>query len=57
VHLYAKRERPRRKVGHVTVAGEALVPVRNVATASAAFLATGTWPDGYQVHDRGRETA
>jgi len=57
VHLYAKAERPRRKIGHVTVLGEAPVPVRNVAAASAAFLATGTWPDGYPVHGQGRETA
>ncbi len=57
VHLYAKPERPRRKIGHVTVIGEAPVPVRNVAIASAAFLATGTWPDGYPVHGQGQETA
>ncbi len=57
VHLYAKPERPGRKIGHVTVLGEAPVPVREVAVASAAFLACGTWPDGYPLHGRGRETA
>jgi 5-(carboxyamino)imidazole ribonucleotide synthase len=62
VHLYAKRERPGRKIGHVTVFGAATVPVRGIAVASAAFLATGTWPDGhpehrYPVHGHGRETA
>ena len=57
VHLYAKPERPRRKIGHVTVLGEAPVPARNVAVASAAFLATGAWPDGHPVHKRGQETA
>jgi 5-(carboxyamino)imidazole ribonucleotide synthase len=57
VHLYAKPEWPGRKIGHVTVCGEAPAPVRGVAVASAAFLATGTWPDGYPVHGPGRETA
>jgi 5-(carboxyamino)imidazole ribonucleotide synthase len=55
-HLYAKPERPGRKIGHVTVCGETPVLVREVAAASAAFLATGTWPDRYSVHGQGRET-
>jgi 5-(carboxyamino)imidazole ribonucleotide synthase len=55
-HLYAKPERPGRKIGHVTVCGETPVLVREVAVASAAFLATGTWPDRYSVHGQGRET-
>jgi 5-(carboxyamino)imidazole ribonucleotide synthase len=55
LHLYAKRERPGRKVGHVTVFGDQPLPVREVAVASAAFLATGAWTDGYPVH--GQETA
>ena len=50
VHLYAKPERPRRKIGHVTVLGAHLAPVRRMAQASAIFLATGTWPDGYATH-------
>ncbi|MGH3865980.1 MAG: 5-(carboxyamino)imidazole ribonucleotide synthase [Pseudonocardiaceae bacterium] len=57
VHLYAKPERPGRKIGHVTVCGARLAPVREVAVGSAAFLATGSWPDGYPVHGPGRETA
>ncbi|HEY6423601.1 MAG TPA: 5-(carboxyamino)imidazole ribonucleotide synthase [Pseudonocardiaceae bacterium] len=57
VHLYAKAERPGRKIGHVTVLGSQLAPVRGAAVASATFLATGTWPDGYPVHGHGRETA
>ncbi|MDQ3763860.1 MAG: 5-(carboxyamino)imidazole ribonucleotide synthase [Actinomycetota bacterium] len=56
VHLYAKPERPGRKIGHVTVLGGQLVPVREAAVTSAAFLATGTWPDGHPVHGQG-ETA
>jgi 5-(carboxyamino)imidazole ribonucleotide synthase len=56
LHLYAKPQRPGRKIGHITVSGEELVPVREVATASATFLATGAWPDGYPVHGQGRET-
>jgi 5-(carboxyamino)imidazole ribonucleotide synthase len=55
VHLYAKQERPGRKIGHITASGEAHAPAREVAVASAGFLATGTWPDGYPVH--GQETA
>jgi 5-(carboxyamino)imidazole ribonucleotide synthase len=55
VHLYAKPERPGRKIGHVTVSGDEPVGVREVAVAAAAFLATGAWTDGYPVH--GRETA
>jgi 5-(carboxyamino)imidazole ribonucleotide synthase len=53
-HLYAKSERPGRKVGHVTVCGAQRASVREVAVASAAFLATGSWPDGYPVHGPGR---
>lgn len=56
VHLYAKPEQPGRKIGHITVSGDEPVPVREVAAASAAFLATGAWPDGYPVHGQGRET-
>jgi 5-(carboxyamino)imidazole ribonucleotide synthase len=55
VHLYAKPEWPGRKIGHVTVCGAQLAAVREVAGASAAFLATGAWPDGYPVHGQGRE--
>ncbi|MBV9010453.1 MAG: 5-(carboxyamino)imidazole ribonucleotide synthase [Pseudonocardiales bacterium] len=55
VHLYAKSERPGRKIGHVTVCGGQLAAVREVAGASAAFLATGAWPDGYPVHGQGQE--
>ncbi|MGH3686248.1 MAG: 5-(carboxyamino)imidazole ribonucleotide synthase [Pseudonocardiaceae bacterium] len=54
VHLYAKPERPGRKIGHVTVCGAAHAPARGVAVASVAFLATGAWPDGHPIH--GRET-
>ncbi|HKS52354.1 MAG TPA: 5-(carboxyamino)imidazole ribonucleotide synthase [Pseudonocardiaceae bacterium] len=55
VHLYAKPERPGRKIGHVTVSGDEPVGLREVAVTAAAFLATGAWTDGYPVH--GRETA
>ncbi|MGH3981055.1 MAG: 5-(carboxyamino)imidazole ribonucleotide synthase [Pseudonocardiaceae bacterium] len=50
VHLYGKAERPRRKIGHVTVLGDRLDPVRQIATAAARFLATGVWEDGREVH-------
>jgi 5-(carboxyamino)imidazole ribonucleotide synthase len=52
VHLYAKAERPRRKIGHVTVLGDPVPQVREVAVRSAGFLATGHWPDGYDGHGR-----
>jgi 5-(carboxyamino)imidazole ribonucleotide synthase len=57
VHLYAKPERPGRKIGHVTVLGAQLAPVRETAVASATFLAIGTWPDSYPMHGPGWETA
>jgi 5-(carboxyamino)imidazole ribonucleotide synthase len=57
VHLYAKPEWPGRKIGHVTVLGEQLAPVRETAVGSATFLATGTWSDGYPGHGPERETA
>ncbi len=57
VHLYTKAERSGRKIGHVTVLGESLQPVRAVAVRSAEFLTTGRWPDGFDVHGRRRETA
>ena len=47
VHLYVKAERPGRKIGHVTVLGDELDPVRKVAARSAGFLATGRWPDRF----------
>ncbi len=57
VHLYAKPERPGRKIGHVTVLGGQLAPVRDTAVASATFLATGAWPDRYPGHGPEKETA
>jgi 5-(carboxyamino)imidazole ribonucleotide synthase len=50
IHLYGKAERPGRKVGHVTVTGDELAPVRRVAALAAHFLATGVWADGFDVH-------
>ncbi|MBA3418468.1 MAG: 5-(carboxyamino)imidazole ribonucleotide synthase [Geodermatophilaceae bacterium] len=43
VHLYGKQVRPGRKVGHVTVLGEAIGEVRATASAAAGYLA-GTDP-------------
>jgi 5-(carboxyamino)imidazole ribonucleotide synthase len=50
VHLYGKTERPGRKVGHVTVLGTDLAPVRRIATLAAHWLSTGVWADGYDIH-------
>jgi 5-(carboxyamino)imidazole ribonucleotide synthase len=52
VHLYTTAERPGHQLGHVTVLGEQLDPVREVAARAAGFLATGHWLDGYDVHAR-----
>jgi 5-(carboxyamino)imidazole ribonucleotide synthase len=57
VHLYAKAERPGRKLGHVTVLGESPDEVRTVAARCAGFLASAQWPDGFEVHGGRRETA
>ena len=47
VHLYGKRVRPGRKVGHVTVAGDDLGRLRERAWRAANYLSLGTEePDG-----------
>jgi 5-(carboxyamino)imidazole ribonucleotide synthase len=53
VHLYGKSERPGRKLGHVTVTGTELAPVRRIAALAAHWLATGRWADGFDIHGRG----
>ena len=45
VHLYAKRVRPGRKIGHVTVLGADMAALRARARRAAAYLATGTEED------------
>jgi 5-(carboxyamino)imidazole ribonucleotide synthase len=50
VHLYGKAERPGRKIGHVTVLGQQLGPVRRTASLAAHWLSTGRWADGYDIH-------
>jgi 5-(carboxyamino)imidazole ribonucleotide synthase len=50
VHLYAKGERPLRKVGHVTVPGGDLGEARRRATLAADWLSTAEWADGWSVH-------
>jgi 5-(carboxyamino)imidazole ribonucleotide synthase len=54
VHLYGKAERPGRKVGHVTVTGRDLAPVRRIASLAAHWLSTGVWADGYDIHGEPR---
>jgi 5-(carboxyamino)imidazole ribonucleotide synthase len=51
VHLYGKTERPGRKVGHVTVSGAELAPVRRIAALAAHWLATAVWADGFDIHE------
>jgi 5-(carboxyamino)imidazole ribonucleotide synthase len=50
VHLYGKAERPARKIGHVTVLGLEMAPVRARAALAAAWLSTARWPDGWSSH-------
>lgn len=50
VHLYGKRERPGRKIGHVTCCGEDVAAVRRDAEWAAHWLAHAEWPDGYSIH-------
>ncbi|MFL6127934.1 MAG: 5-(carboxyamino)imidazole ribonucleotide synthase [Mycobacteriales bacterium] len=44
LHLYGKRPRPGRKIGHVTALGDDLPALRRDAVAAAACLATGVFP-------------
>ncbi|MBI1757736.1 MAG: 5-(carboxyamino)imidazole ribonucleotide synthase [Actinobacteria bacterium] len=44
VHLYGKRVRPGRKLGHVTVLGDRLELVRERAVGAARYLAEGVRP-------------
>ena len=52
VHLYGKGERPGRKIGHVTMTGDAAETeaVRRDVRLAADHLATGTWTDGWDPH-------
>jgi 5-(carboxyamino)imidazole ribonucleotide synthase len=50
VHYYGKAERPGRKIGHVTVLGSEMEPVRTRARLAADWLSTGVWADGYDIH-------
>jgi 5-(carboxyamino)imidazole ribonucleotide synthase len=49
-HLYGKAERPGRKIGHVTVLGERLEPVRERAGLAAGWLSEARWRDGWEAH-------
>ena len=51
VHLYGKPERPRRKIGHVTVLGDEPVGPRRRAALAAEWLASARWDDGWEAHD------
>ena len=46
IHLYGKKFRPGRKVGHVTVLGDDLGSVRPAATAAARYLGAGDGSEG-----------
>jgi 5-(carboxyamino)imidazole ribonucleotide synthase len=46
IHLYGKAFRPGRKVGHVTVLGDDLGPVRTAATSAARYLGEGGRSEG-----------
>jgi 5-(carboxyamino)imidazole ribonucleotide synthase len=51
VHLYGKPERPRRKIGHVTVLGDEPAEPRRRAVLAAEWLAGARWDDGWEAHD------
>jgi len=57
VHLYAKGERPARKIGHVTVLGDDPDEVRRRAELAATWLATAEWTDGWSAHTGETEVA
>ncbi|WP_299577133.1 5-(carboxyamino)imidazole ribonucleotide synthase [uncultured Williamsia sp.] len=53
IHLYAKGERPARKIGHVNVVGgpdDDAATVRERAERAATWLSTGIWTDGWDPH-------
>jgi 5-(carboxyamino)imidazole ribonucleotide synthase len=50
VHYYGKQERPGRKIGHVTLLGDAMAEVRERAKFAAHWLSHGEWLDGYDIH-------
>ena len=50
VHLYAKGERPARKIGHVTVLGDDMDAVRERAELAATWMSTAEWTDGWSAH-------
>ncbi len=50
VHLYAKGERPARKIGHVTVLGDDMDSTRASAELAATWLSTARWTDGWSAH-------
>ncbi len=47
VHLYGKRERPGRKIGHVNVLGDDVGAVRERAERAAHWLSHAEWTDGW----------
>ncbi len=54
VHLYGKKERPGRKVGHINFVGSDmadLATLRERAERAAHWLSHGRWTDGWDPHD------
>jgi 5-(carboxyamino)imidazole ribonucleotide synthase len=50
VHLYGKRERAGRKLGHVTLLGDGMDQLRDRALLAAHWLSHAVWLDGYEIH-------
>jgi 5-(carboxyamino)imidazole ribonucleotide synthase len=50
VHLYAKSERPGRKIGHVNFVGEEVAVLRERAERAAHWLSHAQWTDGWDEH-------
>ncbi|MBT0568481.1 5-(carboxyamino)imidazole ribonucleotide synthase [Williamsia sp. CHRR-6] len=64
VHLYAKGERPERKIGHVNIVGDPARPadqayvaqVRERAERAATWMSTAQWTDGWDPHGESATT-
>ncbi len=55
VHLYGKKERPGRKIGHVNLTGDDPGVLRERAERAAHWLSHAAWTDGWDPHTGVRE--
>nr|WP_067562175.1 5-(carboxyamino)imidazole ribonucleotide synthase [Nocardia acidivorans] len=50
VHLYAKGERPDRKIGHINILGDDVAITREKAERAAHWMSHAIWTDGWDPH-------